>query len=155
MHSRWEKLKSIIKDTAEKVIGFKKKSPHHQISDKEFERMSAEQKQLRLKIENCDDPNKIKNLKRKRKGILKSMRKKVREINEQRALELVEEVENSKDDTRMFKAAKAFTHNTKRLNSFMIKISTVCPNLRKCRPSSRDTSKTTSTKNILQLSTSS
>ena len=69
--------------------------------------MSKEQKDIRLQIENCKDPEKNKQLRKSRKKILKEMNQKVRDAREKRAENLVGEVENAKDDTRMFKAAKA------------------------------------------------
>ena len=92
---------------AETHAGYKKKVNNHQISDPDLERMSKEQKEIRLQIENCKDPEKNKQLRKSRKEILKEMNQKVRDAREKRAEDLVGEVENAKDDTRMFKAAKA------------------------------------------------
>ena len=105
--NKWEKLKDIIKCAAETFIGYKKKVNNHQISDPDLERMSKEQKEIRLQIENCKDPEKNKQLRKSRKEILKEMNQKVRDAREKRAEDLVGEVENAKDHTRMFKAAKA------------------------------------------------
>ena len=69
--------------------------------------MSKEQKDIRFKIENCKDSEKNKQLRKPRKNILKEMNHKVRDAREKRAENLVGEVENAKDDTRMFKAPKA------------------------------------------------
>ena len=92
---------------AETHAGYKKKVNNHQISDPDLERMSKEQKEIRLQIENCKDPEKNKQLRKSRKEILKEMNQKVRDAREKRAEDLVGEVENAKDHTRMFKAAKA------------------------------------------------
>ena len=105
--NKWEKLKDIIKCAAETHIGYKKEVNNHQMSDPDLERMSKEQKDTRLQIENCKDPEKNKQLRKSRKEILKEMNQKVRDAREKRAEDLVGEVENAKDDTRMFKAAKA------------------------------------------------
>ena len=105
--NKWEKLKDIIKRSAETHIGFKKKVNNHQISDPDLERMSNEHKDKRLQIENCKDPEKNKQLIKSRKEIVKEMNQKVGDAREKRAEDLVGEVENAKDDTRMFKAAKA------------------------------------------------
>ena len=105
--NKWEKLKDIIKRSAETHIGFKKKVNNHQISDPDLERLSKEQKDKRLQIENCKDPEKNKQLIKSRKEIVKEMNQKVGDAREKRAEDLVGEVENAKDDTRMFKAAKA------------------------------------------------
>ena len=103
---KWEKLKDIVKCAAETHVGYKKKVNDHQISDPDLERMSKEQKDIRLQIGNCKDPEKNKQLRKSRKSILKEMNQKVRDAREKRAENLLGEVENVKDDTRMFKAAK-------------------------------------------------
>ena len=94
------------KCAAESFIGYKKKVNNLQISDPDIERMSKEQKEIRLQIENCKDPEKNKQLRKSRKEILKKMNQKVRNAREKRAEDLVGEVENTKDDTQMFKEAK-------------------------------------------------
>ena len=85
----------------------KKKANNHQISDPDLEKMSKEQKDIKLKIEYYKDPEKNKQLRKSTKKMLKEMNEKVRNAREKRAENLVGEVENAKDDTRMFKAAKA------------------------------------------------
>ena len=105
--NKWEKLKDKIKWVAEAHSGYKKKVSNHQISDPDLERMSKEQKDIRLQIENYKDSEKNKQLRKSRNEILKEMNQKVRDAREKRAEDLVGEVENAKDDTRMFKAAKA------------------------------------------------
>ena len=69
--------------------------------------MSKQQKDIRLQTEKCKDPEKIKQLRKSRREILKEMNHKVRDAAEKRAENLVGEVENAKDDTLMFRAAKA------------------------------------------------
>ena len=105
--NKWEKLKDIIKCAAETHVGYKKKANNHQISDPNLERMSNEQKDIRLQIENYKDPEKNNHSRKSRKKILKEMNQKVRDgdAREKRAEDLVGEVENAKNDTRMFKAA--------------------------------------------------
>ena len=105
--NKWEKLKNIIKCTAETHVGYKKKANDHQISDPDLESMSKEQKDIRLQIENFKDPEKNKQLRKSKKKILKEMNQKVRDAREKRADDLVGEVEKAKKDTRMFKVAKA------------------------------------------------
>ena len=65
----------------------------------------------------------IKELRKSRKKILKQISHKIKEAKEKLAEDLVGEIENAKDDTKMFKAAKVlytkhqrpyfrpFTHN--------------------------------------------
>ena len=105
-NSRWNKLKEIIVESAEANIGYEKKGKNRQVTNKQLENMSEKQKNLRLIIQNSNDPEKIHQLKRERKSILKNMNKKVKEINERKAEEIIKEVEMIKDDNRMFKAIK-------------------------------------------------
>ena len=108
-NQKWEKLKGIITSTAENVIGFKKKLTKHQCNNDEIEKLSLQQKQLRLQIESGKCPEKIKDLRKSRKEILKQIQKKVKEANEKRIEALVDDIESAKDDTRMFKAIKLLT----------------------------------------------
>ena len=71
--NKWEKLKDIIKCAAETHVRYKKKANNQKISDPDPERMSKEQKDIRLQIENCKDPEKNKQLRKSRKKILKEM----------------------------------------------------------------------------------
>ena len=57
--------------------------------------MSKEQKDIRLRIENCKDPEKNKQLGKSRKKILKEINQKVRDAKEKRAEDLIGEVENA------------------------------------------------------------
>ena len=72
--NKWEKLKDTIKRAAENNIGYKKKTIGNQISDVDLERMSKDQKEIRLQIENCKDTEKMKEFKKLRKKILKEMK---------------------------------------------------------------------------------
>ena len=68
--------------------------------------MSLEQKQLRVKIRNTTDIEKITELKRKRNNILKNMTKRVNKIKEKQVDTILYKLENVNDDHRMFKAVK-------------------------------------------------
>ena len=83
--NKWEKLKDIIKRSAETHIGYKKKINNHQISDPDLERLSKEQKDIRLQIENCKDPEKNKQLRKSRKEIVKEMNQKVRDAKKKKS----------------------------------------------------------------------
>jgi hypothetical protein len=114
--NKWENIKNIIRTAAEKVIGYKQKTTIKQINDTEIEKLSTEQNQIKLQINNCKDSEKIKELRKARKALLKQTKTKVKEANEKRIDELIAEVENAKDDTRMFKAVKALTTKHQKIN---------------------------------------
>ena len=100
-------MKSIIKNTAETQVGYEKRENSKYISDSEIEKMSKEQKDLRLQIQKCQNHEQIKQLRKSRKKILKQISYKINDAREKLAEDLLGEVENAKDDTKMFKAAKA------------------------------------------------
>ena len=100
-------MKSIIKNTAETQVGYEKRENSKYISDSEIEKMSKEQKDLRLLIQKCQNHEQIKQLRKSRKKILKQISYKINDAREKLAEDLLGEVENAKDDTKMFKAAKA------------------------------------------------
>ena len=67
--------------------------------------MSKEQKDMRLQIEKCQNHEQIKN-KKSRKKILKQISHKTQNAKEKLAEDLVGEIKNAKDDTKMCKVAK-------------------------------------------------
>ena len=100
-----ENINNAIKETAKEKLGHHDKSKKIVI-DTSVEKMLKEQQQIRIKIENCSDPNKITELKYKRKKILKELTKKVKEVKNKELEEILIEVGEVKDDAKMFKAAK-------------------------------------------------
>ena len=71
--------------------------------------MSKEQKDIRLQIENCKDPEKNKQLRKSRKKIPKEINQKVRDAREKRAEDLVGEVEMLKMTPECSKQQKLCT----------------------------------------------
>ena len=68
--------------------------------------MSEKQKDLRLRMMNEENAEKVQQLRAERKSILKSMTKEIKQIKEREIDEIVEEIEKTKDDAKMFKATK-------------------------------------------------
>ena len=97
--------------------------------------ISQEEKDMRLQIENCKDPEKNKQLRKSRKKILKEMNQKVRDAREKRTEDLVGEVENAKDDTQMFKAAKALHMKHQKISLCMMVKNDVCHNHKRSKRS--------------------
>ena len=60
-------------------------------------------------INNTNNPERINDLHKSRKSILKQIQKKLKELSERRVESILEEIEGAKDDTRMFKAVKLLT----------------------------------------------
>ena len=105
--STWEEISEVCQKTADEVLGFvEKEKTQGKIYNKEVERMSREQKEIRMKIECERNPTKIPVMKKERKAIQKKISAEVKRIREQEIDEIVEEIEKTKDDARMFKAVK-------------------------------------------------
>ena len=104
---RWKHIQKAIKKTAEKVIGYKQKKNGYK-SDKQLEGMSVKQKELCMLIEKKEmtDIDQMGEIKRKRKRILKKMKERVQEMNDIEIDKTLYEVEESKDDAKMFTAVK-------------------------------------------------
>ena len=103
---KWDLLKSIIKNAAESQVGYKKEKNSKCVRDPEIERMSKEQKDLRLQLEKCQNHDQIKKIRKSRNKILKQISHKTKDAKEKPAQDLVGEIENAKDDTKMYKATK-------------------------------------------------
>ena len=115
---KWENIKEEITKTAEETIGFKKITRQKKISDPELERLSTEQQKIRLTILNSKDTTEIEQLKRKRNKILKEMTKQVADRQEKEVDEIVANIDNAKDDARMYQAVK-YLHRKPPENSFV------------------------------------
>ena len=108
----WDEISVLCKMTAEEVIGYTRKEKKGSVKDKEIEMLSIEQKNIRMKMINTTDTEKLRSLRESRKKILKNMKMKLKTVREKEVDDLVNEVEKSKDDARMFRAVK----NIKRKN---------------------------------------
>ena len=72
----------------------------------EIEQLSIQQKNLHIEISNCDDVNRVKELKNVRNKILATIKVKNLEIKENEIEQKLEEVNQSKDTTTNFKAIR-------------------------------------------------
>ena len=86
-------MKSIIKNAAESQVGYKKEKNSKYIRDPEIERMSIEQKDLRLQIEKCQNLEQINNLGNQEKTYSNKVVKKKKDAKEELAKDLVGEIE--------------------------------------------------------------
>ena len=81
-----------------------------------MEELSKEQKEKRLQIVNSKDEDKIKVLKSERQVILRSMRRRMKEVKEQEIETTIREVETTKDDATMFKAVRELKKKDSKIN---------------------------------------
>ena len=98
----WDSICKICLDSAEKLQPPKHKNkPSNPI----IEQLSNKQKNIRVKIEQSTDREQIRELKKERNSILKSIHVITKNAEADKLLENIKEIENSKDDSRrMFKA---------------------------------------------------
>ena len=88
-------INNTVTESAKESLGFKESNCKRNNS-----LLNLKQKQLRVKIRNTSDIEKIKELKRKRNNILKNMIKRVNKIKEERD-GILHELESVNDDRRM------------------------------------------------------
>ena len=97
------------KHTALTILGKKPKHRFH-VNDKTA-RLSKQQQEMRLKIENVTNNTTKNSLRKDRNEITKTIHQKMKELNEQNLENHLKETENSKNDSsRMFQVRKEIQH---------------------------------------------
>jgi hypothetical protein len=100
---KWGELAKILTETANETLSEERKTTKQ---NNPIKKLSEEQKQLRLKIENIENWEKRAELKHQRNRILKEIRMKVREQKEAEIDKIVDEIESSNHSAEMYKAVK-------------------------------------------------
>ena len=105
----WNKLKNIIKETAEEVIGVR--DPEARIPPKEYsveiQRLADERKKLRILMNKTNDCSEIESMRKTRNYITGNIKKELQTIRERNISELVDEIDNAPNDMKMYKAIRA------------------------------------------------
>ena len=103
--NKWKDITQAINDIALTVLGKKPKHRFH-VYD-EITRLSKQQQEMRLKIESVTDNTAKNSLRKDRNKIMKTIHRKMKELNEQKLENRLKEIENSKNDSsRMFRVIK-------------------------------------------------
>ena len=102
----WTEINEAVQKTAEEVLGYEEKVKAGEVKDEKITKMSAKQKNIRMKLMNERDVEEVKHLREERKKIQKAITREVKFIREKEIDEIVNEIESTKDDARMFKATK-------------------------------------------------
>ena len=103
--NKWKDITQAINDMALTVLGKKPKHRFH-VYD-EITRLSKQQQEMRLKIESVTDNTAKNSLRKDCNKIMKSIHRKMKELNEQKLGNRLKEIENSKNDSsRMFRVIK-------------------------------------------------
>ena len=99
-NNKWKDIAQAINDTVLTVLG---KKPIHHFHDK-IARLSKQQQEMRLKIENVTDNNTKNSLRRDCSEIIKTIHRQMKGLDEQKLENRLKEIENSKNDSsRMFR----------------------------------------------------
>ena len=117
-NKKWENIKNTILETAEEERGIIKTQKNIEIFDPEVEQLSNRSSKLREVIYNTDDVSINQKLRKERNQITKRIKTKLRRIHEKQIDKIVEEIETTKDDNRMFAAVKLLKSNRK-FNTFV------------------------------------
>ena len=103
--NKWKDITQAINDIALTVLGKKPKHRFH-VYD-EITRLFKQQQEMRLKIESVTDNTAKNSLRKDRNKIMKTIHRKMKELNEQKLENRLKEIENSKNDSsRMFRVIK-------------------------------------------------
>lgn len=114
----WSSISTLLIEASEK---FKpKKTKNHKTDNEEIKTLSEQQKELRLQIESVENEDQKQKLKTIRNSVLHSIKRIQQEEKLQHITNIVEEINNSKDDSRrMFRAVKET--NRKKSNNIIVK----------------------------------
>ena len=103
----WSSISEAIINTAEEVIG---RTPVHAYKAKhndEIDNLSKQQKDIRMQINNAEDADQIRQLKCKRNELMHDIRRTVKRNTEAELDKRVQEINDIRDDAKMFKAVNA------------------------------------------------
>ena len=88
------------------VVGYNKPTQKKKVRDSEIEKMSTMQRDIHLEMTQEKDHGKIVQLRKTRKEIAKDIQKKLKKKREEEIDKIVADIEELKDDAKMFKAVK-------------------------------------------------
>lgn len=110
---KWTNIVTACKEASEEVLGFMERSKKRRIGEnEEIQKLSKEQKDIRLQINATKSHGKRQELQKKRNIKMKEIHRKIKIEESKRLLEDIKDIEDSKDDsTKMFKALRKMTRN--------------------------------------------
>ena len=111
VQQKWNEAVSTLTKTAEEIIGMKNtvNNNNNRTHDDEIDKMSNEQKKLRLLISSCIDVEKVQNMRTDRNILFKEIKKKTLENREGEIDKMVREIDKIQDEAKMFKAVKTLS----------------------------------------------
>ena len=102
----WDELSSLVQEVAVEVVGYKEPQQPQKVKDCEIEKMSAEQREIHLEMMKEKDAGRVIQLRMERKRIARQIQKKLKQIRESEIDKIVGEIEELKDDAKMFRAVR-------------------------------------------------
>ena len=102
----WEKTRTILTTSAEKTVGLADMKHHGHIHNPVIEKLSIQQKNIRLEISECTNSNKIADLKSKRNQILHEITQTLNKQKNDELNSIASEINKSKDNAKMYRAVK-------------------------------------------------
>ena len=114
----WSEIKEIIHNTAKQHIGHIQKKFTKMEYSKEIEKLSQEQKEKRMQINNSSNVKKILKLRKDRNQIIKQIKKKQEEVRNRNIDKTIEQINGAQNDRRMYTAIKALS-KVERENNFV------------------------------------
>ena len=116
----WKEVKEIITDAATEIVGLEAIQSKRNKQDKLIAKLSKKQKEIRVKISNTKIPEEITELRQERNRILKSIKKRLKQINEEEIDKVCNEINTANNDQRFFKAVKQIRSTKNKKNSVVI-----------------------------------
>ena len=102
----WDELRDVIQEVAEEVVGYSEVQKKGEVKNEEIKRLSNQQKDVRMKMGNAKEAEELKRLRECRKRLMKELQQKLKIEREKEIDAMVKEIEQTKDDVKMFKAVK-------------------------------------------------
>ena len=107
VQQHWDSVASTVKSSAERVLGFAKRTRQKKRThNPNIAALSTKQKNIRLQIATCTDPDRVARLRNERNQVLKQIKRDVRADREKLIDETVNDIERLPDHTKIFKAVR-------------------------------------------------
>ncbi len=105
--STWDEMSAALTKSAEETIGYNKPQKKGEVNDNELRELSKKQKDIHMSIMTENDSTRVDKLRKERKKLQQKIQKKLTAKREQEIDKIIQDVENAKDDVRMFKAVNS------------------------------------------------
>ena len=101
-----ENVAKNITEVAKEVVGFRMSNKNNRQNNSGVQKLSEEQKEIRLQISTCKDTEKREELKLKRNKIMHKIKTMLEADKEIELNHKIDDIEKTKDNTKMFKAVQ-------------------------------------------------